>query len=71
MLINQITQQLKALNLESPSASCLDKTFMQNNNTDSEPETDDESVSKLTQTFEDSSLAINKICYESTSATRN
>ena len=44
MLINQITQQLKALNLESPSASCLVKTCIQNNNTDSEAETDDESV---------------------------
>jgi len=64
MLINQITQQLKALNLESPSASCLDKTCIQNNNIDSENETDDESVINLTQTFEDSSLAINKIRYE-------
>jgi len=71
MLINQITQQLKTLNLESPSASCLDKTYIQINNTDSEAETDDESVINLTQTFEDSSLAINKIHYENTSATRN
>ena len=64
MLINQKTQQLKALNLELPSASCLDKTYIQINNTDSEAETDDESVINLTQTFEDSSLAINKIRYE-------
>jgi len=71
MLINQITQQLKALNLESPSVSCLDKTCMQNNNTDSEAESDHKSVNNLTQTFEDSSLAINKIRYENTSATRN
>jgi len=48
MLINQITQQLKASNLESPSASCLDKTCMQNNNTDSAAESDDESVNNLT-----------------------
>jgi len=30
MLLNQITQQLKALNLDSPSTSCIDKICVQN-----------------------------------------
>ena len=38
MLLNQITQQLKALSLDSASTSCLDKTCVQNNNTETESE---------------------------------
>jgi len=75
MLLNQITQQLKALNLDSASTSCLDKTCVQNNNTETESndsEEDDEAeIEELAQNFEESSLAINKIRYENTSATRN
>ena len=77
MLLNQITQQLKALNLDLASTSCIDKTCIQNTDTvtessDSEESEEEENfIHKLAQNFEDSSLAINKICYESTSATRN
>jgi len=75
MLLNQITQQLKALSLDSASTSCLDKTCVQNNNTETESnhlEQDDEAeIEELAQNFEESSLAINKIRYENISATRN
>ena len=78
MLLNQITQQLKALNLDSPSTSCLDKTCVQNNDTETEFDNiedsendEEESINELPQNFEDSSLVINKIRYENTSATRN
>jgi len=36
MLLNQITQQLKALSLDSASTSCLDKTCSQYNNIETE-----------------------------------
>ena len=76
MLLNQITQQLKALNLDSPSTSCLDKTCVQNNNTEIESENseeaEEESINELAQNFEEEApLAINKIRYKNTSATRN
>ena len=75
MLLNQITQQLKALNLDLASTSCLDKTCVQNNNTETESEAseeENEAIEELEQNFEEeSSLAINKIRYENTSATRN
>jgi len=75
MLLNQITQQLKALNLDSASTSCLDKTCVQNDNTKTESDNSEEEeeaeVEELAQNFEESSLAINKIRYENTSATRN
>ena len=79
MLLNQITQQLKALSLDSTSTSCLDKTCGQHidkesNSETSEPEEEEEeeeSFNELAQNFEDSSLALNKIRYENTSATRN
>ena len=63
MLLNQRTQQLKALNLNSASMSCLDKTCAQNINTTSESEESEveESLNDLEQNFEESSLAINKI----------
>jgi len=78
MLLNQITQQLKALNLDSPSTSCLDKTCVQNNDTKTESDNikdsekdEEELINESAQNFEDSSLVINKIRYENTSATRN
>jgi len=75
MLLNQITQQLKALSLDSASTSCLDKTCVQNinseSNSDNSEEEEEESFNELAQNFEDSSLAVNKIRYENTSATRN
>jgi len=36
MLFNQITQQLRALNLDSASTSCIDKTYGQNIDTATE-----------------------------------
>jgi len=42
MVPNQITQQLKALNLDSASTSCLDKTCVQNNNTETESDDSEE-----------------------------
>jgi len=74
MLLNQITE-LKALNLDSPSTSCIDKTCVQKHNTETESENseeEEESSNDLAQNFEEEyPLAINKIRYENTSATRN
>ena len=73
MLLNQITQQLKALNLDSPSTSCIDKTCVQNQDIETESEdSEEETITELAQNFEDENpLEINKIKYENTSATRN
>jgi len=75
MLLNQITQQLKARNLDSTSTSCIDKTCVQNIDTatessDSEGEEEENSIDNLAQNFEDSSLAINKIRYENPATRR-
>jgi len=76
VLLNQITQQLKALKIDTPSTSCLEKTCVQNINITSETEEsdeadDEESINKIAQNFEDSSLAINKIRYDNSSVMRN
>jgi len=42
MLLNQVTQQLKALSLDSASTSCLDKTCSQDNNSESDSETSEQ-----------------------------
>jgi len=80
-LLKQISQQIKALDLQSPSTSCLDKTCAQINKdtTASETEEADEEIESekeaphvLTKTFdEDTSLAINKINYGNKSTMRN
>jgi len=66
---------LKALNLDSASTSCLDKTCVQNDNTETESDDSEEEeeaeIEELAQNFEESSLAINKIRYEHISTTRN
>jgi len=72
MLLNQTTQQLKALNLDSPSTSCIDKTCVQNQDIETESEDSEETITELAQNFEDEyPLEINKLKYENTSATRN
>ena len=73
MLLNQITQQLNALNINSPSTSCIDKTCSQTQNIETESEdSEGETINDIVQNFEDENpLAINKISYENTSATRN
>ena len=73
-LINQISQQIKALELSKPSTSCIDKTcskFQQ----DTSSETDDEedvstdsdkeaTIQTITKTFEDNQeFEVNKINY--------
>ena len=75
VLLNQITQQLKALKTDTPSTSCLDKTCVQNINNTSETEEsneteDEESIDEIAQNFEDSSLAINKIRYDNSPVMR-
>ena len=54
--ISTLGGQLKALNLDSASTSCLDKTCVQNINTTSENEEsevdDEESLNDLEQNFE-------------------
>ena len=57
MLLNQITQQLKALNLDSPSTSCIDKTCVQNQDIKTESEdSEEETITELAQNFEDEIL---------------
>ena len=75
MLLNQITQQLKALSIDSPSTSCIDKTCVQNQNIETESEDsehEDEEITNIALNFEEeNALAINKINYENISTTRN
>ena len=76
MLLNQITQQLKALSLDSPSTSCIDKTCDQSQNIETESENledeEEKTINEIAQNFEDeTSLVVNRIKYENTSATRN
>ena len=75
MLLNQITQQLKALSLDSASTSYLDKTCVQNINSESDSdnseEEEEESFNELGQKFEDSSIAVTKFVMKNTLATRN
>jgi len=76
VLLNQITQQLKALKIDTPSTSCLDKTCVQNISSTSETEEsdkadDEQSINEIAQNFEDSSIAINKIRYDNSSVMRN
>jgi len=69
-LLKQISQQIKALDLPSPSTSCLDKTCAQiskdtiaseTEEADEEIKSEEEALPVLTKTFEeDTSLAINK-----------
>ena len=80
-LLKQISQQIKALDLQAPSTSCLDKTCLQINKdttaseieeADAEDESDEESLHLLTKTFEeDTTQAINKITYGNKSTMRN
>jgi len=70
-LPKQIFQQIKALDLQSPSTSCLDKTCAQINKdttasdteeADEEIKSEEETLHVLNKTFdEDTSLALNKI----------
>ena len=80
-LLKQISQQIKAIELQSPSTSCLDKTCaqIQNNTSTSETEeaeeeveSEDKNLHVLTTAFEeDTSLATNKIRYGNPSTMRN
>ena len=79
-LLKQISQQIKALVLQSPSTSCLDKTCsnLTIDSTASEDEdeaeggSETETLNILTKTFvEDSPLEINKIRHGNVPTTRN
>ena len=81
-LLNQISKQIKALELQTPSTSCIDKTCSQiQQDTSSETEeadTDDSesgeeaTINVITKTFEDEqALALNKINYGNKSTIRN
>jgi len=80
-LLKQISQQIKALDIQQPSTSCLDKTCAQINQESSTSETDEvdepndseeETLNVLTKTFEEEpSLALNKINYGNKSTMRN
>jgi len=79
--LKQISQQIKALNLQSPSTSCLDKTCAQidkdttaseTEEAEEDNESDDESLHILTKIFEeDKALANNKINYGNKSTMQN
>jgi len=83
-LRKQISQQIKALDLQIPSTSCLDKTCAQINQesttsdtdevdeTNESDESEEETPNVLTKTFEEeTSLALNKINYGNKSTMRN
>ena len=80
-LLKQISQQIDALNLRTPSTSCIDKTcsqIQQDTSSESEEEPEEEIESEkdtlnvITKTFEeDKGLALNKINYGNKSTMRN
>jgi len=80
-LLNQISKQIKALDIQTPSTSCIDKTCSQiQQDTSSEAEevenddieSDEDTVNVITKTFEDEQeLVPNKINYGNKSTTRN
>ena len=81
-LINQISQQIKALELSKPSTSCIDKTcanFQQDTSSETEDEEDvskdsdeEATIQTITKTFEDKQeLEVNKINYGNKSTMRN
>jgi len=80
-LLKQISQQIKALDLQTPSASCIDKTCAQIQQATSASETDEaeedieseeDNLFTLTKTFkEEKDLALNKINYGNKSTMRN
>jgi len=78
-LLMQISQQIKALDIQSPSTSCIDKTCSQiQHDTSSEAEDDinseseEDTLNVITKTFEDEQeLSINKINYGNKSTMRN
>jgi len=80
-LLNQILTQIKALDLQTKSTSCLDKTCVlakAETSTSEEEEEDDlgdseeASLNVISKLFEeDSPLAINKICHWNSNTTRN
>jgi len=76
-LLQQISQQIKALDLQTPSTSCLDKTCVQNDTTALETdeagediESEDNTLQILTKTFEEVPTT-NKINYGNRSTMRN
>jgi len=79
-LLKQISQQIKALDLQSPSTSCYktcaqiqnDTSASESEEAEEEVESEEETLQVLTKTFEeDTSLAINKIRYGNPSTMRN
>ena len=83
-LLKQISQQIKALDLQKPSTSCSDKTCAQINQestssdtnevdeTNESDESEEETLNVLTKTFEEeTSLGLNKINYGNKSTMRN
>jgi len=80
-LLKQISQQIKALDIQAPSTSCIDKTCSQFRQETSASETDEaeddneseeDTLNSLTKTFEeDKDLALNKINYGNKSTMRN
>jgi len=80
-LLKQISPQIKALDLQTPSASCIDKTCAQIQQATSASETDEaeedieseeDNLFTLTKTFkEEKDLALNKINYGNKSTMRN
>ena len=80
-LLKQISQQIKALDLQKPSTSCIDKTCAQiqqatseskSEEADEDNESEEDNLFTLTKTFEeDKDLALNKINYRNKSTMRN
>ena len=80
-LLNQISTQIKVLDLQAKSTSCLDKTYVlassETSTSDEEEEenpaaSEEESLNVISKLFEeDSPLAINKIRQGNSSTTRN
>jgi len=79
-LTNQISAQIKALDLQSRSTSCLDKTCVladidtstSENDVENFDESEEESLNVISKVFEDETpLAINKIRHWNPSISRN
>ena len=70
-LLKQISQQIKALDIQTPSTSCIGKTCAQiqqatsaSETEEAEEQSEDDNLFTLTKTFEDEiDLALNKINY--------
>ena len=77
--LKQISQQIKALDIQAPSTSCIDKTcsqIQQDSSSEKEDsnnrESEEDTLNVITKIFDDEqNLAINKINYGNKSTMRN